>query len=70
MNDFKNKINTVNELWDDLQNDLTKFTEKNNQKASVRVRNNATKISEIMKEIRKEVLELRPKNSNKQQIQP
>lgn len=61
MNDFKNKINTVNELWDDLQNDLTKFTEKNNQKASVRVRNNATKISEIMKEIRKEVLELRPK---------
>ena len=61
MNDFKNIINTVNELWDDLQNDLTKFTEKNNQKASVRVRNNATKISEIMKEIRKEVLELRPK---------
>ena len=61
MNDFKNKINTVNELWDDLQNDLTKFTEKNNQKASVRVRNNATKISEIMKEIRKEVLELRSK---------
>ena len=61
MNDFKNKINTVNELWDDLQNDLTKFTEKNNQKASVRVRNNATKISEIMKEIRKEVLDLRPK---------
>ena len=61
MNDFKNKINTVNELWDDLQNDLTKFTEKNNQKASVRVRNNALKISEIMKEIRKEVLDLRPK---------
>ena len=44
MNDFKNKINTVNELWDDLQNDLTKFTEKNNQKASVRVRNNVTAI--------------------------
>ena len=61
MNDFKNKINTVNELWDDLQNDLTKFTEKKNQKASVRVRNNALKISEIMKEIRKEVLDLRPK---------
>ena len=61
MNDFKNKINTVNELWDDLQNDLTKFTEKKNQAASVRVRNNALKISEIMKEIRKEVLELRPK---------
>ena len=61
MNNFKNKINTVNELWDDLQNDLTKFTEKKNQTASVRVRNNALKISEIMKEIRKEVLELRPK---------
>lgn len=61
MNDFKNKINTVNELWDDLQNDLTKFTEKKNKAASVRVRNNALKISEIMKEIRKEVLELRPK---------
>ena len=61
MNDFKNKINTVNELWDDLQNDLTKFTEKKNQAASVRARNNALKISEIMKEIRKEVLELRPK---------
>ncbi|TXG86159.1 MAG: histone H1 [Spirochaetes bacterium] len=61
MNDFKNKINTVNELWDDLQNDLTKFTEKKNQAASVRVRNNALKISEIMKEIRKEVLDLRPK---------
>ena len=61
MNDFKNKINTVNELWDDLQNDLTKFTEKKNQAASVIVRNNALKISEIMKEIRKEVLDLRPK---------
>ena len=62
MKHFKEQIEKVNLIWDEIQNDLTKFTEKGNNAASTRARNNAMEIIKEMKNLREKILNIRKEN--------